>query len=255
MKAPNLKKSILALTAIAVLAGCATPPSDIPPGALKVVYSQYYPDGSYLKEQPTEVRLVTREVTTKNVATQVGLNLLLLSVGALSFQGFSKDDLKGRTVDGPTERSHLRNPIPTDFVTQLQARVDTAVRDNDRWKAQTYTHPLVVGGGYARLVYESLADTDEATYRLKTDLVIYRKVEGASIPVCTSLAAVPLGRRQLPSGETGDGHAAGCLRSQGGGIAGRAASRLIHPKLGTSRQTPRQAPSRRLRQVPTVGCG
>lgn len=181
MKAPNLKKSILALTAIAVLAGCATPPSDIPPGALKVVYSQYYPDGSYLKEQPTEVRLVTREVTTKNVATQVGLNLLLLSVGALSFQGFSKDDLKGRTVDGPTERSHLRNPIPTDFVTQLQARVDTAVRDNDRWKAQTYTHPLVVGGGYARLVYESLADTDEATYRLKTDLVIYRKVEGASI--------------------------------------------------------------------------
>lgn len=181
MKAPNLKKSILALTAIAVLAGCATPPSDIPPGALKVVYSQYYPDGSYLKEQPTEVRLVTREVTTKNVATQVGLNLLLLSVGALSFQGFSKDDLKGRAVDGPTDRAHLRNPIPTDFVTQLQARVDTAIRDNDRWKAQTYTHPLVVGGGYARLVYENLAGTDEATYRLKTDLVIYRKVEGASI--------------------------------------------------------------------------
>lgn len=175
MKSSNLNKSILALTAFAVLAGCATPPSDIPPGTLKVVYSQHYPDGSYLKEQPTEVRLVTREATTKNVATQVGLNLLLLSVGALSFQGFSKDGLKGRAVDGPTDRANLRNPIPTDFVTQLQTRVDTAIRDNDRWKAQTYTHPLVVGGGYARLVYENLTGADEATYRLKTDLVIYRK--------------------------------------------------------------------------------
>ena len=74
-------------------------------------------------------------------------------------------------------------------------------------------------------------------------------------PVCASLAAVPLGRRQLPSGATGDGHPPCRLRSQGGCVAGRAASRLIHLKLGTSRQTPRQAPSRRLRQVPTVGCG
>lgn len=182
MKAPHLQKSVLAFTAAALLAGCATPPADTPPGALKVVYSQHYPDGSYLKEQPTEVRLVTREATTKNVATQVGLNLLLLSVGALSFQGFSKDNLKGRTVDGPTERAHLRNPIPTDFVAQLQARVDAAVRDNNRWKAQTYTHPLVVGGGYARLVYENLAGTEEAAYRLKTDLVVYRKRgDGASL--------------------------------------------------------------------------
>ena len=181
MKASHLQKTVLASTAFAVLAGCATPPSNTPPGALKVVYSQHYPDGSYLKEQPTEVRLVTREATTKNVATQVGLNLLLLSVGALSFQGFSKDGLKGRAVDGPTDRAHLRNPIPTDFVTQLQARVDTAIRDNDHWRAETYTYPLVVGGGYARLVYENLAGTDEATYRLKTDLVVYRKVEGASI--------------------------------------------------------------------------
>lgn len=181
MKASHLQKTVLASTAFAVLAGCATPPANTPPGALKVVYSQHYPDGSYLKEQPTEVRLVTREATTKNVATQVGLNLLLLSVGALSFQGFSKDGLKGRAVDGPTDRAHLRNPIPTDFVTQLQAGIDTAIQNNDRWKAQTYTHPLVVGGGYARLVYENLAGTDEATYRLKTDLVIYRRLEGASI--------------------------------------------------------------------------
>lgn len=182
MKASHLQKTVLASTAFAVLAGCATPPSNTPPGALKVAYSQHYPDGSYLKEQPTEVRLVTREATTKNVATQVGLNLLLLSVGALSFQGFSKDGLKGRAVDGPTDRAHLRNPIPTDFVTRLQARVDTAIQGNDRLKTQTYTHPLVVGGGYARLVYENLAGTDEATYRLKTDLVVYRKRgDGASI--------------------------------------------------------------------------
>lgn len=180
MKASHFKKSVLALTAIAVLAGCATPPADTPPGALKVVYSQHYPDGSYLKEQPTEIRLVTREATTKNVAQQVGLNLLLLSVGALSFQGFSTD-LNGRTVDGPTDRAHLLNPIPTDFVARLQTRVDTAIQGNDRLKTHTYAHPLVVGGGNARLVYENLAGTDEATYRLKTDLVIYRRVTGASI--------------------------------------------------------------------------
>lgn len=181
MKAPRLRKSILALTALSVLAGCATPPANTPPGALKVVYSQDYPDGRYLKEQPTEVRLVTREATTKNVAQQVGLNLLLLSVGALAFQGFSKDDLNGRTVDGPTDRANLLNPIPTDFVARLQNRVDTAIQGNDRLKTQTYAHPLVVGGGSTRLVYENLAGTDEATYRLKTDLVIYRRVAGASI--------------------------------------------------------------------------
>ncbi|WP_332748361.1 hypothetical protein [Hydrogenophaga sp.] len=182
MKASHFKKSVLALTTIAVLAGCATPPADTPPGALKVVYSQHYPDGSYLKEQPTEVRLVTREATTKNVAQQVGLNLLLLSVGALSFQGFSKDDLNGRIVDGPTDRAHLRNPIPTDFVARLQTRVDTAIQWNEGLKTQTYAHPLVVGGGSTRLVYENLAGTEDATYRLKTDLVVYRKRgAGASI--------------------------------------------------------------------------
>jgi hypothetical protein len=182
MKAPHLKKSVLAFTAAALLAGCATPPADTPPGALKVVYSQHYPDGSYLKEQPTEVRLVTREATTKNVATQVGLNLLLLSVGALSFRGFSKDDLNGRAVDGPTDRVNLHNPIPTDFVARLQTRVDSAIQSSDRLKTQTYAHPLVVGGGSTRLVYENLAGTEEVTYRLKTDLVVYRKRgNGASI--------------------------------------------------------------------------
>ncbi|MDZ4103503.1 MAG: hypothetical protein U1E12_17695 [Hydrogenophaga sp.] len=175
MKASHLKKSVLAMTAISVLAGCVTPPANTPVGALKVVYSQHYPDGSYLKEEPTEVRLVTREATTKNVATQVGLNLLLLSVGALSFRGFSKDDLNGRPVDGPTDRAHLRNPIPTEFVARLQTRVDSAIQADDRLKTQTYAHPLVVGGGSTRLVYENLAGTEEATYRLKTDLVVYRK--------------------------------------------------------------------------------
>ncbi len=102
-------------------------------------------------------------------------------MGALSFQGFSKDDLNGRTVDGPTDRAHLLNPIPTDFVARLQTRVDTAIQGNDRLKTQTYAHPLVVGGGNARLVYENLAGTDDATYRLKSDLVIYRRVGGTSI--------------------------------------------------------------------------
>jgi hypothetical protein len=57
-----------------------------------------------------------------------------------------------------------------------------AIQGNDRLKTQTHAYPLVVGGGSAQLVYENLAGTDEATYRLKTDLVVYRKRgDGASI--------------------------------------------------------------------------
>jgi hypothetical protein len=47
-------------------------------------------------------------------------------------------------------------------------------------------------------------------------------------PVCAGLAAVPLGRRQLPSGETGDGRSACGLRDQSGCSPGRVASRLIN---------------------------
>ena len=40
---------------------------------------------------------------------------------------------------------------------------------------------MVVGGGSTQLVYENLAGLDQATYRLKTDLVIDRRVAGVSI--------------------------------------------------------------------------
>ena len=47
------------------------------------------------------------------------------------------------------------------------------------------------------------------------------------LALCARLAAIPLGRKQLPRCEASNGRSACGLRSQGGGIAGRTASGLI----------------------------
>lgn len=174
MKTSTINKITCILTAVSVLAGCATPTAAPPAGVLKVVYSHSYPDGSTLKETPTEVRLVTRQTTNNHVATQIGINMLLLTVGAFAFRGFSKDDLKGKEVADLADRRHLQNPIPTAFVARLQARVDAAIEGDETLRQRVFDRPLVVGGGSTRLVYESLLGPEEEEFRLKTDLVVYR---------------------------------------------------------------------------------
>lgn len=180
-------KSICLLVAVSLFAGCAASPpisatahssGEVAPGPLRVVYSLRYPDGSYLKEKPSEVRLVTREATSNKVAQQIGLNLALLALGGLAFQGFSKDDLMGRPVDGVSQRDHLKVPVDTAFVTRLQARVDTAMQSSESLRLRTFARPLTVAGGSTRLVYENLKGSDVPTFRLKTDLVIYKAREG-----------------------------------------------------------------------------
>ncbi|MGE0097575.1 MAG: hypothetical protein AB7S86_04430 [Hydrogenophaga sp.] len=172
----------LALSAL--LASCAAPPSSSSSsdaGAIKVIYSQIYPDGSILKEKPSEIRMVTRDATSKNVAAQVGLNAVLLAMGAFSFRGFSKDDLKGSELTDVADRSHLQNPVPTEFVGRLQARVDAFVQTDESLQKRRFERPLIVGGGNVRLVYESLLGTEEEKFRLKTDLVVYKKRESSAM--------------------------------------------------------------------------
>lgn len=148
---------------------------------LKVIYSQIYPDGSILKEKPSEVRLITREATSNNVAAQVGLNAVLLAMGAVSFRGFNKDDLKGRELTDVADRSHLQNPVPTEFVGRLQARVDAFVQADESLQKRRFQRPLIVSGGSTRLVYESLLGKEEEKFRLKTDLVVYKKRESSTM--------------------------------------------------------------------------
>lgn len=172
------------LASSALLASCATPPStssSSDAGALKVIYSRIYPDGSALKEKPVEIRMVTREATSNNVAAQVGLNAVLLLMGAVSFRGFSKGDLKGSELTDVADRSHLQNPVPTEFVERLQARVDGFVQADESLKKRRFERPLIVSGGNARLVYESLLGTEEEKFRLKTDLVVYKKRESSAM--------------------------------------------------------------------------
>jgi hypothetical protein len=171
------------LASSALLASCATPPSTSSSdgGALKVIYSRIYSDGSALKETPAEIRMVTREATSNNVAAQVGLNAVLLAMGAVSFRGFSKDDLKGSELTDVADRSHLQNPVPTEFVGRLQARVDAFLQADESLQKRRFERPLIVSGGNARLVYESLLGTAEEKFRLKADLVVYKKRESSTM--------------------------------------------------------------------------
>ncbi len=172
----------LSILAAVLLTACASQPTATTPGMVQVVYSQYYPDGSRLKEIPTEVTIVKREATSKNVASQVALNVVMLALGGgVGFQSFSKDGLKGVPVDGLNERANVQNPVATRFVSDLQAKVAAAVQENAAWRDRHYREPLTVAGGSTRLVYETLAGTDEERFRLKTDLTVYKRKESANL--------------------------------------------------------------------------
>lgn len=93
---PLFKPIVSLLTSSVMLTGCASAPVATTPGAVNVVYFMRYPDGSYLKERPTEITIVKRETTQKQVAVQVALNVFMLAMGGgVGFQGFGKDELKG----------------------------------------------------------------------------------------------------------------------------------------------------------------
>ncbi len=134
-----------------------------------------------MKLEPEEVTIVRRETTTKAVAGQVGINLLSLALGGgLGFHGFGKESLRGEKIEDVVNRSNLMNPVPKDFVVALQSDVDEWMAQDTRWRERRYAHPVVVGGGGARLLYEHLTGGDEALYRLQLDLDVYKKRESSA---------------------------------------------------------------------------
>jgi hypothetical protein len=186
MKQRILTRNLIvsALVATIFLSGCASTGVDMkqPAGTLPVAYTLRYPTGGHLKKVPEEVDIVRRETTQRQVGAQVVVNIALLAVaGGMGVSPFSKNDLKGDeiTIDGT--REHLRNPVASEFIQRLQHRIDAALQADHALREKSFAQPLQVAGGYARLVYETLLGTDEEQFRLKSDLVVYKRMEKTSI--------------------------------------------------------------------------
>jgi hypothetical protein len=131
-----------------------------------------------LKEAPTEVTIVQRKTTGKVVAAQVGLNILMLALGGgVGGFTFSKDDLKGERIEDVEDRTNLKNPVPTAFVQSLQEAIKNRMDDNNMGQNQTFRYSIVVGGGSANLIYESLIGSEEPRYQLVLKLNVYKRAK------------------------------------------------------------------------------
>ena len=91
-----------------------------------------------------------------------------------------KDSLKGAVIEGPADRANLKNPAAGTFMLSLQASVNDAIQADATLRHKTFNNSLNVIGS-TQLVYETLASTDEERYRLKTDLMVFKKKESASL--------------------------------------------------------------------------
>jgi hypothetical protein len=194
----------MALVMAATVGACATqPPAGnavaLQPKAPVVVHSLVFSDGSRLKDPPDEVRVVHRTSTGKAVAARALLGVALLAVGALNVSAFSKDDLKGESIEGVNDRERVRNPVGNDFVKELQARVTAQVAAQPALASRGFKHPIVVGGGSTSLVYESLLGTGEALYQMTTDIEVYKRRESASVFTFDPIAKVRCADRSTPA--------------------------------------------------------
>lgn len=180
-----LRASVLLVAALA--SACANNPTtpasaDASPQPPQVTYSLYYADGSRMKQEPREVMVVRRSTTGKAVATQVLLNVALFALaGGLAVNPFSKDGLKGERIDDVQDRERVRNPISTDFIAALQARVNAAVASRPGLASRQFKHPIVVAGGHTTLVYETLSGDEQERFQLKTDLQVFKRRESAGL--------------------------------------------------------------------------
>lgn len=180
----RLKKTLLVIAVSSILFGCASQqvaPIQTP-AQLNVSYTQQYPSEARLKEIPNEITIVKREATSKNVGTQVALNVLLLAVGGgVGVQGFSKDGLKGAPITDVKDRRNLQNPIPNTFVNDLRSNLNALAQAQPEFSSKVYRNAFMITDGHTRLVYENLTGTEEETFRLKTDLLIYKRKETAGM--------------------------------------------------------------------------
>ena len=152
-----------------------------PQQALKVIYSTTFGENSVLKEVPKEVRLIRREATQKNIGQQVALNALLFVVGGgFGAQGFNKTDLNGIAIPDVEDRTYLKNPVSEEYVASLKASLNETAASNPAYKDKIFKQPVVVQGGAASLVYESLMG-GPVTYFFKLDLLIAKRKETAGM--------------------------------------------------------------------------
>ena len=149
---------------------------------LGVLYTTSFPDGSRLKETPEEIMIVSADATQKNVAAQTALGILTFALGGgVGFSGFSKESLKGRKIDDVKDRNNIRNPVATDFIGQLHNEVNQAIEAKPDLYASSFKNPLNVAGGNTRLIYESLTGEEAQQYKMSTELVVYKRKEGARL--------------------------------------------------------------------------
>lgn len=195
-----LETSTVRTSAIALLlSACASAPHQpAQPGKVQVRYSPIYSDGSKLREEPLAVRIVKPEHAQSNIAQQVALNVVLFAfAGGLSVSPFGKNDLRGAVLTD-ADNKNIPNPIPRDFTARLDERINAAVQANEKWRTQRFSEPVLLQGGTAHLVYESLIGNDEQ-YRLRIDPIVFKFKEdrvllrGAGTEVnCTSESPEPL---------------------------------------------------------------
>lgn len=162
-----------------LLGGCASTPGPSVPGAVAVRYTTELPYGSTLKRSPTEVQLVERADTHKEVGKQIGINLFMLAMGGVGFsaQGFSKTSLAGNPIAASGDRANLRNPIPEEFVARLSERINATVKADPALAMRHWRQPVNVAGGFTRLLYDELdGDTPERLH-LAMDLTVYKRRE------------------------------------------------------------------------------
>ena len=159
-----------------LLGGCASTPAPSVPGAVAVRYTTALPNGGTLKERPTEVQLVERADTHKEVGKQIGINLLILAMGGIGFSAnpFSKTSLAGSPIAASGDRANLRNPIPEEFVARLSERINAAVKADPTLAMRHWREPVNVAGGFTRLLYDDLDGTTPESLHLAMDLTVYK---------------------------------------------------------------------------------
>ncbi|OWY29150.1 hypothetical protein [Herbaspirillum robiniae] len=152
------------------------------PGALNVVYTTNFPDGSRLKDTPTEIMIVRSETTQKAAAGQTALAILTFAFGGgAGFSGFSKESLKGEKIEDVKDRNNIRNTVSTDFTAHLREQLNAEMDVKRSQYKAVYKHPVSVAGGSSRLIYESLTGEESKQFRMNTELEVYKKKEGAGM--------------------------------------------------------------------------
>ncbi|RYX90151.1 MAG: hypothetical protein EOO28_30490 [Comamonadaceae bacterium] len=154
-------------------------PAPPPRFLVNVVSSNIAADNSRWTPNMYSLRVVHRTAMQNRVAQQVALNVFMLVVaGGAGFQALSKDDLSGVEADNVQDEQRIRTPL-TLLLPVLQSRANEWLSKTEPADAPPFEKPLVVGSHSWRLIYDSLASTDDS-YRLTFDAGIYKELDNFS---------------------------------------------------------------------------